>query len=229
MTEGQRVLLLRAANRTPRDVFPVVAPYQGFISCFGTPWGFILASKHTIPVGKASGEIDRLLASPAEPGRPRLLGRGGPSALVQSAQVPQPGGRAERSRHHRRQPADRHLAVGCVWAVPSLILASASPRRQVSCSRAWVSRSPSDPARSREPSPPGPPARSPCSGAGPREARVPSPSACRWTPPARIAGPTVVLGADTEVFLTARRSASRPDARADAGPHARGALRGRVH
>jgi spermidine synthase len=31
--------------RTLGAVFPVVAPYQSFIPCFGTPWGFIVASK----------------------------------------------------------------------------------------------------------------------------------------------------------------------------------------
>jgi len=34
-----------AMARTLAEVFPVVAPYQSFIPCFGTPWGFIVAAK----------------------------------------------------------------------------------------------------------------------------------------------------------------------------------------
>src|SRR6266704_2115397 len=44
MTKVNEIFFFGAVHRTLREVFPVVAPYQGFISCFGTPWGFILAS-----------------------------------------------------------------------------------------------------------------------------------------------------------------------------------------
>jgi spermidine synthase len=37
MTKINELFFYGAVNRTLRDVFPVVAPYQGFISCFGTP------------------------------------------------------------------------------------------------------------------------------------------------------------------------------------------------
>ena len=49
MTKVNELFFYGAVNRTLREVFPVVAPYQSFISCFGTPWGFILASKGTDP------------------------------------------------------------------------------------------------------------------------------------------------------------------------------------
>jgi spermidine synthase len=49
-----------AIYRTLKEVFPVVAPYQAFISCFGTPWGFMLASKGTDPRAQSAAEIDRL-------------------------------------------------------------------------------------------------------------------------------------------------------------------------
>ena len=62
MTKVNEVFFYGAVNRTLREVFPVVAPYQGFISCFGTPWGFILASKGTDPRQQSAAEIDRLLA-----------------------------------------------------------------------------------------------------------------------------------------------------------------------
>jgi spermidine synthase len=44
-----------------------VAPYQGFISCFGTPWGFMLASKGTDPRRQSAEEIDRLIAARLNP------------------------------------------------------------------------------------------------------------------------------------------------------------------
>ena len=75
MTKVNEIFFYGAVNRTLREVFPVVAPYQGFISCFGTPWGFILASKGDDPRRQSAGDIDRLIAERLEPGRPRLLGR----------------------------------------------------------------------------------------------------------------------------------------------------------
>jgi spermidine synthase len=48
--------------RTLREVFPVVAPYQTYVSCFGTPWGFIAASKGPDPRRPGAPEVDRLIA-----------------------------------------------------------------------------------------------------------------------------------------------------------------------
>lgn len=62
MTKINELFFYGAVNRTLRDVFPVVAPYQGFISCFGTPWGFILASKGADPRQQSAAAVDRLIA-----------------------------------------------------------------------------------------------------------------------------------------------------------------------
>ncbi len=51
-----------AMHRTLREVFPVVAGYQTFVSCFGTPWGFILASKAVDPRRLDAAAVDRLIA-----------------------------------------------------------------------------------------------------------------------------------------------------------------------
>jgi spermidine synthase len=67
MTKINELFFYGAVNRTLREVFPVVAPYQGFISCFGTPWGFILASKGTDPRKQTAAEIDALIASRMNP------------------------------------------------------------------------------------------------------------------------------------------------------------------
>ena len=56
-----------AATSGAGRVFSVVAPYQSFISCFGTPWGFILASKGTDPRKQSAAEIDRLIAERMDP------------------------------------------------------------------------------------------------------------------------------------------------------------------
>ncbi len=49
-------------NRTLRDVFPVVAGYQTFVSCFGVPWGFIVATKKIDPRQQDIATVDRLIA-----------------------------------------------------------------------------------------------------------------------------------------------------------------------
>jgi spermidine synthase len=67
MTKINELSFYAAVARTLRDVFPVVAPYQGFISCFGTPWGFILASKGTDPRRQTLEEVDRLIAARLNP------------------------------------------------------------------------------------------------------------------------------------------------------------------
>lgn len=51
-----------AIHRTLREVFPVVAAYQSFISCFGTPWGFVTATKKVDPRALDRAAVDRLVA-----------------------------------------------------------------------------------------------------------------------------------------------------------------------
>jgi len=67
MTRVGETSFFSAVSRTLREVFPVVAPYQGFISCFGTPWGFALASKGADPRRQGAAEIDRLIAERLDP------------------------------------------------------------------------------------------------------------------------------------------------------------------
>ena len=62
MTKVGETLFFSAVHRTLREVFPVVAGYQAFVSCFGTPWGFMLASKGGDPRRQSLETIDRLLA-----------------------------------------------------------------------------------------------------------------------------------------------------------------------
>ena len=40
-------------------VFPFVAPYQSFIPCFGTPWGFAVCGKKDDPRTLSTDAIDR--------------------------------------------------------------------------------------------------------------------------------------------------------------------------
>ena len=61
MTKVGETQFFAAVHRTLREVFPVVAGYQAFVSCFGTPWGFILASKGGDPRRQSLETIDRLL------------------------------------------------------------------------------------------------------------------------------------------------------------------------
>jgi spermidine synthase len=63
MTKVKELEFFTAVARTLRDVFPVVAPYQTFVPCFGTPWGFVLASKGVDPRTQSVEEIDRLIAA----------------------------------------------------------------------------------------------------------------------------------------------------------------------
>lgn len=62
MTKVGELPFFAAINRTLRDVFPVVAGYQTFISCFGTPWGFILATKNIDPARQSIAAVDALVA-----------------------------------------------------------------------------------------------------------------------------------------------------------------------
>ena len=62
MTKINEMSFYTAIQRTLRDVFPVVAGYQTFVSCFGTPWGFIVGSKKVDPRRQDSQVIDKLIA-----------------------------------------------------------------------------------------------------------------------------------------------------------------------
>jgi spermidine synthase len=85
MTKINELLFYGAVNRTLRDVFPIVAPYQGFISCFGTPWGFVLASKGIDPRQQSAAEVDRLIAERLDPA---ALGYWDGSAHLHSFNLP---------------------------------------------------------------------------------------------------------------------------------------------
>ncbi len=67
MTKVNEMAFYGAIHRTLSEVFPVVAPYQAFISCFGTPWGFMLAGKGHDPRRQTPDEVDRLLAERLNP------------------------------------------------------------------------------------------------------------------------------------------------------------------
>jgi len=62
MTKIGEQAFFTGIHRTLREVFPVVAGYQTFISCFGTPWGFIAATKKVDPRKQDAATIDRLIA-----------------------------------------------------------------------------------------------------------------------------------------------------------------------
>jgi spermidine synthase len=62
MTKVGELQFFTAINRTLREVFPVVASYQTFVSCFGTPWGFIVAGKKIDPRAQSPQAVDRLIA-----------------------------------------------------------------------------------------------------------------------------------------------------------------------
>ncbi len=68
MTKVGELAFFTAIHKTLREVFPVVAGYQTFISCFGTPWGFILASKKVDPGRQDVATVDRLIAERVAPG-----------------------------------------------------------------------------------------------------------------------------------------------------------------
>jgi spermidine synthase len=55
-----------ALHRTLADVFPVVAGYQTFVSCFGTPWGFLVGSKRVDPSRQDRAAVDALIAARVE-------------------------------------------------------------------------------------------------------------------------------------------------------------------
>jgi spermidine synthase len=61
MTKLGELDFFTSIHRTLREVFPVVAGYQTFISCFGTPWGFITATKKVDPLRQDVATVDRLI------------------------------------------------------------------------------------------------------------------------------------------------------------------------
>jgi len=62
MTKVGELDFFTSIHRTLREVFPAVAGYQAFISCFGTPWGFLLASRKIDPRALDAAAVDRLIA-----------------------------------------------------------------------------------------------------------------------------------------------------------------------
>jgi spermidine synthase len=62
MTKVGDLGFFTAVHRTLREVFPLVAGYQTFVSCFGTPWGFILAGTGVDPTRQDAAAVDRLIA-----------------------------------------------------------------------------------------------------------------------------------------------------------------------
>src|SRR6059036_371878 len=62
MTKLNELDFFTSIHRTLREVFPVVAAYQSFVSCFGTPWGFIVASKKIDPLRLGAPAVDKLIA-----------------------------------------------------------------------------------------------------------------------------------------------------------------------
>jgi spermidine synthase len=62
MTKLGELDFYAAMTRTVAAVFPHVAPYQSFIPCFGTPWGFIVAGKRDDPRGLSPATVDARVA-----------------------------------------------------------------------------------------------------------------------------------------------------------------------
>jgi spermidine synthase len=62
MTKVGELGFFSAIHRTLAEVFPVVAGYQAFVSCFGTPWGFMVASRKVDPRRLSPAAVDRLVA-----------------------------------------------------------------------------------------------------------------------------------------------------------------------
>ena len=62
MTKIGEINFFSAVHKTLREVFSVVAGYQTFVSCFGTPWGFMLAGKRVDPARLDVGAVDKLIS-----------------------------------------------------------------------------------------------------------------------------------------------------------------------
>jgi spermidine synthase len=63
MTKIAELDFYTSIHRTLREVFPVVAGYQTFVSCFGTPWGFILGGKKVDPRRMTADAVDQLVGA----------------------------------------------------------------------------------------------------------------------------------------------------------------------
>lgn len=63
MTKVGELDFFLSLARTLRTVFPVVAPYQAFVPCFGTPWGFLLGALAGDPRTLGPAEVDARLAA----------------------------------------------------------------------------------------------------------------------------------------------------------------------
>ena len=63
MTKVGELSFFTAMCRTVAAAFPVVAPYQAFISCFGVPWGFLVATKGLDPRGIDPATVDTAIAN----------------------------------------------------------------------------------------------------------------------------------------------------------------------
>ncbi len=61
MTKLNELAFYTSIHRTLREIFPVVAGYQTFVSCFGTPWGFILAGKKVDQRRLTADAVDKLI------------------------------------------------------------------------------------------------------------------------------------------------------------------------
>jgi spermidine synthase len=62
MTKVGELAFFTAMCRTVSAAFPVVAPYQAFISCFGVPWGFLVATKGVDPRRIEPAAVDDAIA-----------------------------------------------------------------------------------------------------------------------------------------------------------------------
>ena len=62
MTKVGELAFFTVIHHTLREVFPIVAPYQTPIPCFGTSWGFMLAGKKVDPRRQDAAAVDRLIA-----------------------------------------------------------------------------------------------------------------------------------------------------------------------
>jgi spermidine synthase len=62
MTKLGELDFYAAMNRTLQAVFPFVGPYQSFIPCFGTPWGFAVCGKRDDPTALTTAVIDQRVA-----------------------------------------------------------------------------------------------------------------------------------------------------------------------
>jgi spermidine synthase len=62
MTKVAELGFFTAMCRTVSAAFTVVAPYQAFISCFGVPWGFLVATKGVDPRTTSPAAVDAAIA-----------------------------------------------------------------------------------------------------------------------------------------------------------------------